>query len=290
MKIQREITPLTENDSFLVFNRKRKDFDFPIHYHPEFEINFIKGAKGGKRIIGDHIGVIDHYELVLVGSNIYHGWENFKNDCDGPLHEITIQFPNDLFAKKTLSLNVLKPIRDLLVLGNQGVLFSQETAKTLENKLNNLSGENLFENYVNFQILLNDLAMANQKTILTNVSFNEENHHISSPRINKVYNFLKSNYKRKIKIEEVANELNLSEVSLSRLIKKGTGKTFVEFTNELRLGYATRRLIETNESVSEICYNCGFNNISNFNRIFKEKQGCTPSKFRSSFNGSKQVI
>lgn len=289
MLIHREITPLKENDCFLVFDRKRNEFSFPIHFHPEYEINFIRNAKGGKRIVGDHIGVIEEYELVMVGPNVYHGWENFKNDKSETLHEITIQFPRDLFNPKLLNKNILKPIKELFKSSNNGILFSKETAINIENKLNLISKKSGYDNFLDFQSLLYDLALSRNQKTLTNISFEDQNDFHNSERIEKVYNYIKLNHKKKIKVEDAAKIINMTVISFSRLIKQRTGKTFVEFLNELRLGYATRRLIETNEDISEICFNCGFNNISNFNRIFKKKQNCTPSEFRENFNGTQNI-
>lgn len=290
MDIHREITPLNENDCFLVFDRLKNDFDFPIHFHPEFEINFIKGGKGAKRIVGDHIGEIEDYELVMVGPNIYHGWENYKNDNSKKMYEITIQFPRYLFDAQLLNKNILKPIKELFKNANHGVLFSQETTKNLESKLNIISKKNGFDNFIDFQSLLYDLAISRGQKILTNLSFDDQNDFHNSDRIEKIFKYVKENYQNKIRVEDAAKKINMSVISFSRLIKQRTGKTFVEFVNELRLGYATRQLIDTNDSVSQICYNCGFNNISNFNRIFKKKQNCTPSEFRLNFKVTKKII
>ena len=112
----------------------------------------------------------------------------------------------------------------------------------------------------------------------------------NSEKIKKIYRYIQENYHKKIKVEEVADLVDLSVVSFSRLIKLRTGKTFIDFLNELRLGYATKLLIESNKNITEICYECGFNNISNFNRIFKKSQNCTPSEFRESYYGTKKVI
>ena len=95
--IHREITPLKKEDCFLVIDRKRKLFNYPIHFHPEYELNYIYNAKGGRRIIGDHIGEIEQRELVLIGPNLYHGWENHQNDKAKDFHEVTIQFAGDVF-------------------------------------------------------------------------------------------------------------------------------------------------------------------------------------------------
>ena len=287
--IHREITPLKKTDCFLVFDRHRKAFNYPIHFHPEFELNYIYKAAGGRRVVGDHIEQIDERELVLTGPNVYHGWQNFKNSGKRKFHEITIQFPDDVFDHALLDRNLLKPIKVLFQNANRGVLFSKETILQVEKKIHSLSKTNGFDSFLQFQSLLYDLAISRGQTFLTNMSFQHQNDFYNSERIEKVYHFLKENYHRKIKIEEVAELLNMSVISLSRLIKQHTGKSFIEFLIEVRLGSATRSLIETNDSISDICYNCGFNNISNFNRIFKKYRNCTPTEFRMSFSGIKSV-
>ncbi|MBN2350121.1 MAG: helix-turn-helix domain-containing protein [Bacteroidales bacterium] len=286
--IHREITPLKENDCFLVFDRHKTEFNFPIHFHPEYEINFISGAKGAKRIVGDHMGEIENLEMVLVGPNLYHCWENFKNERT-MFNEITIQFPRDLFSKSLLEKNILTPIRELLNNAQRGILFSEATAKQVQNKILMLGKKQGFDSFLELQSLLYDLAISRSQKLLTNMSFQRATDYYNSERIEKVYNYVKVHYKRKIKLEEVADLLNISIVSFSRFIKHRTGKTFVDFVNEVRLGFATRLLIETNKSIAEICYECGFNNISNFNRTFKRKQGRSPSEFRSDFMGVRNV-
>jgi len=287
--IHREITPLNEDDCFLVFDRQRNLFSFPIHFHPEYEINFILNAKGGRRIVGDHIEEISDCELVMVGPNLYHGWENFRNDGKTLHHEITIQFPRDIFEGPWINKNLLKSIKDLLNNSNRGVLFSQEASNSVEGKLLNLSQKKGFDSFLDFQSLLYDLSVSKGQRLLTNISFQQNNDFFNSEKIEKIYNHIRNNFNQKIMLNDAAEMLNMSTVSFGRLIKQRTGKTFVEFVNEIRLGYATRLLIESNKSVSEICYECGFNNISNFNRTFKKKQGVTPSEFRVNFNGIKNV-
>ena len=287
--IHREITPLKRNDCFLVFDRHRKSFNYPIHFHPEFELNYISNANGARRLVGDHMALIEDKELVLTGPNLYHGWQNFENSKKSEFHEITIQFPNDVFEAGLLDRNLLKPIKTLFQNANRGILFSKETTEQVENQILNLSKTNGFDSFLQFQSLLYDLAISRDQTFLTNMSFQHQNDFYNSVRIEKVYHFLQENYQRKIKIEEVAALLNMSVISLSRLIKQRTGKSFIEFLIEVRLGSATRQLVETSESITQICFDCGFNNISNFNRIFKKYQNCTPSEFRTSFSGVKSV-
>jgi AraC-like DNA-binding protein len=289
-QIHREITPIQEDDCFLIFDRQRSLFTFPIHFHPEYELNFIANAKGARRVIGDHIGEIDDQELVMVGPNLYHGWENYKNDGKRLLHEITVQFPRDLFHSGLLHKNILKPIRELLQNSNRGILFSEKATQMAAERLKHISKKRGFDSYVEFQSLLHDLATSRDQRLLTNISFQKNDDFFNSDKIEKIYNFIRDNYSKRIMLEDAAKLLNMSVVSFSRLIKKRTGKSFIDFVNEIRLGYATRMLIESSKSISEICYECGFNNISNFNRTFKKRQKSTPTEFRTNFNGVKNVF
>jgi AraC-like DNA-binding protein len=290
MDIHREITPLNQNDCFLVFERSRNNFNFPIHFHPEYEINFIFNAKGAKRTVGDHIDEIDNYELVMVGPNVYHGWEDYKNDPKQTLHEITIQFPENLFDSLLLNKNILEPIKELFKSADRGILFSTETAIKLESKLSSLNNKSAFDNFLTFQSLLYEMAVSKNQKLLTSISFKENSDSFKSVKVEKIFNYIKLNYSEVIRLEDAAAMVNMTVVTFSRLIKQQTGKTFVEFVNELRLGVATRKLIETNESISEIWFVCGFNNISNFNRIFKKSKNCTPSEFRNNFVGTKNIF
>ncbi len=285
----REITPLKETDCFLVFDRLKSDFTFPLHFHTEYELNFIINAQGAKRIVGDHICTIGDLELVMVGPNLYHGWKDYHNDNAEEVHEITIQFPRNLFSKSILDKNVMKPIKELLEHSNRGVSFSPSTILYVKDKIMSLSQMTGFDSFIGLQTLLYDLAMSRDQKLLTNISFQRGEDFQNSEKIEKLYNFIKENFKQKIKLDDAAQMLNMSTVSFTRFIKQRTGKSFVDFVNEIRLGYATRLLIESTSSVSEVCYECGFNNISNFNRIFKKKQGVTPSEFRNNFKGLKNV-
>ncbi len=286
--IHREITPLKENDCFLVFDRLKTDFTFPIHFHPEYELNFIANAKGAKRIVGDHIFEIDDLELVMVGPNLFHGWKDFHNQKE-QIHEITIQFPGDLFGENMLNKNILKPIKEMFFHSQRGISFSKATINYVKDKIVLLSKKRGFDSLIELQTLLYDLAISREQQILTNISFQRSTGFYNSERIEKVYNYVRNNYYKKIKLEDAARLLNMSVVSFTRLIKQRTGKSFIDFVNEIRLGYATRLLIESTKSINEICFGCGFNNLSNFNRIFKKKQGSTPSEFRNSFTGMKNV-
>ena len=138
--------------------------------------------------------------------------------------------------------------------------------------------------------ILHDLSTSRNLRVLSDPTFNNEQFNYNSRRIEKVFEYLNANYSRPIALAEVAKIANMPEVSFSRFIKKRIGSTFIDSLNEIRLGHATRMLIDTTHNVAEVAYKCGFNNISNFNRIFKKKKSCTPKEFRQSFSGTRIFI
>ena len=287
--IIREITPLTQNDCFTIFSRVKKEFSFPLHYHEELELNLIINAKGARRIVGDHIECINDLELVLVGPNLYHAW--FTHLCRSEeIREVTIQWHKDLFDDKLLRRNQLSFIRSMVERSQKGILFSAETTAALAPRILSLNQKNGFDSVLELMSILHDLSISRNMRTLSDVSFTNEHFTYNSRRIEKAFEYMNNNYDKSISLGEVAKLVNMTEVSFSRFIKKRTGNTFIDSLNEIRLGHASRMLIDTTHSVAEISYNCGFNNISNFNRIFKKKKTCTPKEFRENFNSGTRVF
>ena len=288
--IIREITPLTQNDCFTIFSRVKNEFTFPLHYHEELELNLIINARGARRIVGDHIDNIDDIELVLVGPNVYHGW--FTHQCTtADIREVTIQWHKDLFEDKLLRRNQLSFLRSMMERSHKGILFSRETTQLLAPRILSLDQKHGFDSVLELFSILHDLSISRNMRTLSDSSFtNEQYTTYNSRRIEKAFEYMNNNYDKPITLGEVAKLVSMTEVSFSRFIKKRTGNTFIDSLNEIRLGHASRMLIDTTHSVAEISYHCGFNNISNFNRIFKKKKTCTPKEFRESFNSGTRVF
>lgn len=287
--IIKEITPLTNSDCFTIFERKKQDFDFPLHYHEEMELNFISNASGARRVVGDHIEEIGDMELVLIGSNLPHVWETHKLQGQ-TIHEVTIQFHKDLFDEKLLRRNQLRVIRELFEKSKCGVLFSKETAQLIGPRLIKLNKKHGFDSVLELMSILHDLSTSRNMRTLSDASFSAAEFSYSSRRIEKVMEYMNLNFDKSISLAEVARIANMTEVSFSRFFKSRTGIGFIDSLIEIRLGHASRKLIDTSESVAEVAYNCGFNNISNFNRIFKKKKGCTPKEFRENLSGHRIFV
>lgn len=288
--ILREITPLTSSDCFTVFARTKTSFDFPVHFHEEFELNFIKNAKGVKRIIGDHMGEAGEYELVLIGPNLQHAWFTHKSNGE-IMEEVTIQFHKDLFDEKFLKRNQMTLLRNMLEKSLRGILFSFETASMLSSRILKLNRKDGFESVYELMAILHELSISRHSRVLSNSSFNN-NQQISynSRRIERVMEYLNEHFQKNISLNDVAQLTNMAESAFSRFFKTRTGMTFIDSLTEIRLGHASRMLIDTTQSVSEIAYECGFNNISHFNRIFKKKKGCTPKEFKMSYRMEERIF
>lgn len=288
-QILKEITPLTVNDCFTIFSRDKSTFDFPLHFHEEYELNFIRNAKGAQRTVGDHIGEIDDVELVLVGSNLPHVWNTHKCKCK-VIHEITLQFHKDLFDEKFLRRNQLHFIKVMFENSKRGILFSKEVALSVSSRLEMLTKKNGFDSVLELMSILHDLSTSRNMRILSDSAFSNTRQSFNSRRIEIAMNYMVENFDKPISLADVAKLTNMTEVSFSRFFKQRTGMSFIDNLIEIRLGHASRMLIDTTQSISEIAYNCGFNNISNFNKAFKNKKKSTPREFREHMAGKRTFI
>ncbi len=287
--VMREITPLTAGDCFTIFSREKKTFNFPLHYHDEYELNLVLNAAGAKRVVGDNIEIINSVDLVLIGPNLYHAWFTHKCTTEA-INEVTIQFHKGLFDEKFLKRNQLSFIKNMFDNAQRGILFSNQTIEDITSRIINLKNKSGFDSVLELMSILHVLSVSNDMRLLSDPAFSGEKFHYNSRRIEKVFEHMNNNYDKQVGLTEVAKIAGMPEASFSRFIKKRTGKTFIDSLNDLRLGHASRMLIDNTDTVSEIAYKCGFNNISNFNRIFKRKKFCTPKEFRETYAAGKRIF
>ena len=287
----REVTPLSTEDCFVIINRTKSEFTYPVHVHPEYELNFIENAKGAQRIVGDSMEVIDDLELCLIGNaSLDHAWMNFH--CESKeIHEITIQFHKDLFLESLLNKKQFHSVAVMLENAKKGMLFSRPVIEKVKDRLDYLNkGQNGFYSVLELLTILYELSNDENSRILCSSTFNKQDDSSESRRIQKVIKYLNSNYQKEIRLLDVANYVNMSEVSFSRFMKKRTGKNYIDYLNDLRLGIASRILIDTSKTIAEISFECGYNNLSNFNRIFKKRKGLTPKEFRENYSKMRIMI
>jgi AraC-like DNA-binding protein len=207
------------------------------------------------------------------------------------MEEVTIQFHKDLFDEKFLKRNQMTLLRSMLEKSLRGILFSFETASLLSSRILKLNRKDGFESVYELMAILHELSISSHSKILSNSSFNNTQQiSYNSRRIERVMEYLNEHFQKNISLNDVAQLTNMAESAFSRFFKARTGMTFIESLTEIRLGHASRMMIDTTQSVSEIAYECGFNNISHFNRIFKKKKGCTPKEFKLSYRMEERIF
>lgn len=289
MDIVREITPLTQNDCFTVFSREKTEFNFPLHNHEDMEINLILNAAGAQRIVGDHIGELDDSELVCVGSNLAHGW--FTHHCKSKhIKEVTIQFHKDLFDERFLSRNELVNIRNMFENSKRGLMFQKAAIESIAPRILALEHKNGFDSILELLSIIHDMSLYRDVRLLSDLSFTVDQFNSNSRRIENVFKYMNTNFSKQITLCDVAAIAHMTKTSFSRFIKQRTGYSFVESRDEIRLGHVSKMLIDTSNSVAEIAFKCGFNNMANFNRVFKSKKGLTPKEFRENYVGKRIFV
>ena len=276
-QILQEIVPITEDDLFIIFNRPNAKFSYPIHSHPEYEINLVMNTSG-TRVIGDNEEEFNGLDLVMTGPNLPHVW---KSELETN-HVITIQFSSDLLADQIVSKRVFMPIRQLLIDSIQGLHFYGSDAERLRDEIMELLNMQGFQTATKFFSILCSMATATKRKLVSNMYESEILINISkSRRITKACKYIEENISQKISLSDVAMLVNMSESAFSHFFKKKTGISFITHVNNLRVAKACDMLINTSSSASEICYDCGFNNKSNFIRIFTKRKNMTPIEYRN---------
>ena len=290
-KVFTEITRLSDKDCFYIVERHKSEFAYPLHRHKEFELNFIEHGKGVRRIVGDSVEEIGDYELVLLGGeDLEHVWEQGK--CRSKdIREITIQFSEDIFGEELLSKNQFSSIKSMLRRASHGLSFSLNSIMKVYSTLDSIASEpERFIQFLKTLYILYELSVSDDARVLASSAFAHPESATESGRIQKVKQYVNDHYAESLKLSDLAELVGMSPVSFSRFFHQRTGRTLSEYIVDIRLGLAARMLVDSPKNISEICYECGFNNLSNFNRIFKARRNCTPREFRAMYKKNKVLV
>ncbi len=286
-----EITQLSSKDCFHIVERHKTEFTYPLHRHREFELNFIEHGAGVRRIVGDSVEEIGDFELVLVGSEgLEHVWE--QGNCkSADIREITIQFSKDIFNENLLSKNQFVSIKKMLDKAEHGLAFPLSAIMKVYSALDTLAVEKeKFVQFLKFLYILYELSMADGVKVLASSSFANTSRNKESRRVQKVKQYINDHYSEPLMLNDLADIAGMSPVAFSRFFRIRTNRTLSDYIADIRLGFAARLLVDTTKNISEICYECGFNNLSNFNRTFKNKRGSTPREFREMYKKHKVTV
>lgn len=271
----------------------RKDvvpyFRIPWHYHPELELTLI--LKGdGTRFVGDNIEPFHNGDLVLVGENLPHFWQNDKRYYTNDLHlhteAIVIHFLTHFAGTDFISLPELQGIRELFSKAKQGIKISGNTQKLIAKKMKAMLKLNGMERMIELLSILNILTALPEYTFLSSQGFIHSYQSSDAERINRVHEYMMSHFREAISLNDVSAIANMSPTAFCRHFKTRTRKSFSKFLNEIRIGYACRLLTEGKMTITQICYDAGYNHLSNFNLQFKNIMKTSPYKYQCLHNNN----
>lgn len=272
------------SDSILIREFTPKIFDAPFHFHPEFELALVLSGNGS-RLVGNHIEDYTSGDLVLIGCNVPHCWKtNTANKVIVKCHSIVIHFMEDCFGEDFFKKPEMVSIAKLLNKSYAGIQFNSNRNGAIIEKLKSLSLiTDSFEKMILFLEVLYSLAETPNFRVL-NDSISPLSY---SPgdidRLNKVYEYLADNFKGTIKLNDVAALIHMTPNAFCKYFKKVSRRTLIETVLLYRINHAVSQLLHTNLSMTDICYESGFGNLSHFNQSFKEKMKLSPLQYKKKF-------
>lgn len=279
-----EITPLTPDDCLFIRINDKERFDFPLHKHQELELNFVENCEGCRRIVGDSTEVLGKYDLTLVGSNLEHMWEDAPDGESRWMHEITVQFSPSLIGEELLRTRHFNDIRVLMQRARRGVAFDQACIIRVFSLVQELANaEPGFDRFIRLLELLQMLAQDSSSHTLSSEQYAQSGTTIEDDRIAKVITHIEEHFQEDIRLPEMAKMVGLSDGTFSKFFSRHTHMSLTDYVVEKRIGYAARQLVYTDNPIAEIGYDSGFKTMSNFNRLFRARKGCSPSEFRDSY-------
>ena len=279
MKPLIEKLPLSQNNSFVANIHTTPNFEVPWHQHVEYElILFIRGE--GHSYIGNYVGNFIVDDIYFLGSNLPHTFQ--KDNPDLVTSAIVIHFNENFWGDTFLNLPECKQISNLLKTSLRGLYIEGKTKIALGNLIKRLVDATGFERILLLMECLQLMENNQEYTTLSTQEVREFNPK-NKERIDKIFQFTIANFQEVIKIEEVAKHAQMSVPAFCNYFKKSTKKTYIDFLNEIRVGYICKQLVDTTKTIESICYESGFNTIANFNKQFKKVKQTTPSKYRKQF-------
>ena len=247
------------------------------HFHPELELIYVNKGQG-KTHIGNHLSYFNNSQLILIGANLPHNGFADRLTANGT--ETTVQFKSDFLGKDFIYIPEMASVSALFNRAKKGIKFNIETKHSIGPKINKLLEYDGLQRVLKFLEILDHLANTKNYTLLNANGIALETNPQDSGKINAIYKYVNQNFQKHITLDEIANHASITVPAFCRYFKKTTGKTFTQLVNEYRVVHATKLLNESKMSIADICFECGFNNFSHFNKQFNDITGKSASQYR----------
>lgn len=264
------------NSYITVTSHKGSRFSNSMHSHPELELVYIKSGSG-KSVLGGTINKFDKGDLVLMGSELPHRWVSSSNETEP--HAIVAYFNKEVFSEGFYTLDEGRKLAELISKAKRGLNIKGATQKMVAGKMERLLKKSGFKKTIAFLDILHSIAHSTDIEYITTED-NKAPTKVVEDRLNEVFQHIGANYRKDISLPEITAIANLTASAFCRLFKQRTGKSFIDYLNEVRITAACRYLQDTDLNISVICTRCGFKNISNFNKRFKIITGFSPKEYR----------
>ena len=248
------------------------------HFHPEIELVYVNKGKG-KTHIGNHLSYFNNSQLLLIGANLPHNGFTDRLTTNGS--ETLVQFKPEFLGDTFFEIPEMKPIHILFEKAKKGIVFGVKTKQKLGIKIEKLTEKKGFKQVLILLEILHTLSKSEDYTILNADGFAFEAQPQNNNKIDEIFKYINENFNQHISLDEIAGLVSMTVPAFCRFFKKSTGKTFTKLFNEYRVVHATKLLSESQSSITDICFECGFNNFSHFNKLFKEFTGKSASKYRN---------
>lgn len=279
--------PVASENSFSIRHDTKPNFGTLWHFHPELELHYIIRGNG-TQYIGDTVSSFSDGDLIFLGENLPHTWrctdDYFKGNPEVQVEAFVLQFLPTCFGKDFLSIPETQCISSILEKAKKGMIIQGDTKTKLSKILHEIVNSSQLERVI---LLLKILQILGETTEYETISPGYANSHLANisemQRMEKIYTYVLANYREEISLEKIAGIANLSISSFCRYFKIMTNKTFFEFLIEIRISNACRALVEDKLPIEVICYESGFNNVSNFYRHFNKVAGMTPFAYKKQY-------
>lgn len=271
-----------QKKTFITRKLKMDSKSSKIHSHKNFELNLIISGSG-RRIVGNHISSYTKGDLVLLGPNLYHCWEVQETEPEQDAACVVTHFYENIINSGFFNIPELESVVTLLKDAGNGIFFKGKKAEKVASSLVRMVSLSGLDLYIELLKVFNLLLQIDDYEYLALPSSQPNVHEKDMDQINKVYEYVFQNIHDGVRLNEAADLVCMEPGSFCRYFKKKTNQTFMDYVKKVRIGIAAKLLVETDKQITQICYECGYNNLANFNHYFKDIMQKTPSEYRKDF-------